>query len=377
MKVLFNETEYNANVIENAKAAMVACLKSGWVVTGPETNRAEEYCANLADKNYAVGFAIAPFFPVAAALSCYFKGKGILTPTVLVQATAWPEHIACFHAFGFQVQLADVLCEEGGYPQFDIDALMKLGTPQVVFVADVHGSCTKNIGLIADRCKEMGSMLIHDISYGFFAQDATGFTREYGDIVTMSLNPGKLVTGLNGGMALTNDTDLYELMKMARLDGLEQPLKNCIIPVGDWRMLEIQANILYNCLANVQDYIEERIIIADKYEGAILKNPKLAGIMIHDQSTFTGLDRFALRIPGNKQAMRDKLNEVGIQSVNLTYDHAASWHTIAGDIVVGGLHTPVADYWCENHILIPLHNKLTEEEVQFVCNFLECVDIWS
>lgn len=377
MKVLFNETNYSANQIENAKMAMSDCLKSGWVVTGPETNRAEEYCASLVGAEYAVGFGIAPFFPVAAALKYYFKLKGIMTPRVLVQATAWPEHIACFHAFGFQVELSDITCAVGGYPNFDLTALLTLASPHVVFTADVHGACTQDIEHIASRCKGLDILLVHDVSYGFFAQNIDGFTRQYGDIVTMSLNPGKLVTGLNGGMALTDNIDIYELMKMARLDGLEQPAKNCIIPVGDWRMLEIQANILYHCLLGVQDQIEERIRIANKYEEAIKENPKLEPLMIRDQTMFTGLDRFTLRIPGNKQELRDELNRLGIQSVPLTYDHPASWHSIADDVVVGGKYTPVADEWCETHILIPLHNKLTRDEVDFVCETLQRIDVWK
>ena len=379
MNVKFNETVYSEEAITNAVGALTDSLESGWVVTGKEIEEAEAVVASLfKNKGKAVGFGIAPFFPVAAALAewCHRKGK---PKTVAVQGTAWPEHIACFKAFGFSVRVFDIDKPEE-FPSISWEAVDKVSSwsaPSVVFVADVHGVAPGNLQKFYADCEWHGALMVHDASYGFMAKDENPdtkmmeHTRDIGDIVTMSLNPGKLITGLNGGMAFTEDEEIYDLMKVARLDGLDEN-KNCYMLVGDWRMLEVQASVLKSSLNEAPTLRAKRVSIASQYDEAISINPVLNKINKPDQWLKSGMDRYTLRVPrGRKYDLRDQMNEAGIQSVMLTYDIAALEHkavSLAAEQLPD--ETPNAVEWCETHILIPLHNRMTDKDVGYVANFL-------
>ena len=367
--IKFNETKYDQATIDAALATVQESLDCGWVVTGPRVEAAEALYARKTDKKGAVGFSIAPYFPLVAALTA-------LTPPnlrkVAVQATAWPEQLLAFTVYGWEVEVFDIApAHEYHWPELPADPKMwlPLDWAQFVFVSDVHGKAPNRLKELHEVCRLKGVTLIHDVSYGYGSLCRNLQGRHIGDIVTASLNPGKMLTGLNGGIASTDSPELLTLLKQARLDGLDST-KGCFLPVGDWRMLEVQGAVLEGSMIGFDAKYKGRTAIVERYlseeAAAGLPGGRLSLERLHK----SGHDRYVLRIPqGRKDDVRELLATSGIQLPLLTYDRPVDQHVAVKDAVIYSQSENAAD-WCASHVLLPLHERLSEDDIAGVCSFI-------
>lgn len=370
-RVAFNQAKYSESLKGEAAKVLMHSLDTGWIVTGEVVKSAEQECSALCEMSHAVGTLIAPYFPLAAALREFHSRVSFADPTIAIQANAWPEHVAAFRQMGWEIVLFDFALEDG-YPKLEPDQIPF--NVDAVFVLDAHGVAPRGLKDIQEVCAFRKIPLIHDVSYGVYANGKDP-TRTIGDVITMSLNPGKLVTGLNGGMTLFSDEDLADLMRAARIDGLREDA-NCFMPVGDWRMQEVQAAVLMGSLQDASKNLYERRKIVDLYVYDLLNNPKghRAAEQLSWQMKYSGLDRAILFIhEGDKPRVRDYLNMNGVQSIPLTYDRPANEHVVFGDLYLK-YSTPNAKRWCETTILIPLHNDLSQEDTDRVCTVLKVLE---
>jgi len=206
----------------------------------------------------------------------------------------------------------------------------------------------------------------------------------WSDIAVFSFHPVKIVTTAEGGMALTNDAELAERMRMLRSHGITRNparLQLAAAPPPAWyyeqhllgfnyRMTDIHAALGLSQLARLDGYVERRNALARRYEESLATLPlQLPGIRPGNHSAF---HLYVIRLveprAGAHRRVFDELRRHGI-GVNLHYTpvHLQPYYRALG--FREGMF-PAAEAYGESAISLPLFPIMTEQQQDTVVTVL-------
>lgn len=157
--------------------------------------------------------------------------------------------------------------------------------PKVVIPVHIAGqSC--EMDSIWSLSREYGFKIIEDASHaigGAYLDNLIGSCR-YSDITVFSFHPVKIITSGEGGMALTNDADLANKLKLYRSHGITSNHEEMLwrpeleiwnyqqIELGyNYRMTDIHAALGLSQLKRLNEFIAKRHALANNYQN-ILQN---------------------------------------------------------------------------------------------------------
>lgn len=279
---------YGRQDISNADIqAVIDVLTSDWLTQGPAVPRFEQAVAKYCGVAHAVAVNSATS---ALHIACLALGLGRgdwlwTSPNTFVASAN------CALYCGALVDFVDI--DRRTY-NLSVDALRtkleqaeKNGRlPKIVVPVHFAGqSCDMQaIRALADRYK---FRIIEDASHavgGKYRDKCVG-SCQYSDIAVFSFHPVKIITTGEGGMALTNDSALYQRMTLLRSHGITRDESRMLNePDGAWnyeqidlgfnfRMTDIQAALGLSQLQRLDDFIEQRHRIADRYDTALRELP--------------------------------------------------------------------------------------------------------
>ena len=150
--------------------------------------------------------------------------------------------------------------------------------PKVIIPVHLTGQPC-DMRAIHELSKQYGFKVVEDASHAIGGRylNANIGNCEYSDITVFSFHPVKIVTTAEGGMALTNDSALAQKMLLFRSHGITRdPLLMTQVPKGPWyyeqitlgynyRMTDLQAALGVSQMQRLQEYIDRRHAIADRY----------------------------------------------------------------------------------------------------------------
>src|SRR6056297_451689 len=108
---------------------------------------------------------------------------------------------------------------------------------------------------------------------------------DYSDITVFSFHPVKIITTGEGGMAVTNDSQLAERLERLRTHGITRdPQLMTFAPFGPWgyqqielgfnyRITDIQAALGLSQLERLDEYVSKRHVIAARYDALLAELP--------------------------------------------------------------------------------------------------------
>ena len=95
-------------------------------------------------------------------------------------------------------------------------------------------------------CKSRGIKLIADACHSFGAAYQDGPVGTLADITAFSFHPVKIITTGEGGMALTNNLELYQCMARLRSHGITRdPQHMTFGPLGPWYYEQLELGYNY------------------------------------------------------------------------------------------------------------------------------------
>ena len=205
--------------------------------------------------------------------------------------------------------------------------------PKIVVPVHLCGqSC--DMESIYNLSKQYGFKIIEDASHAVGARyknEPVGCCK-YSDIAVFSLHAVKIITTGEGGMALTNSSDLAEKMTRLRSHGITRfPQEMTRTPDGAWfyqqlelgfnfRMTDVAAALGLSQFKRLDEFVKRRHEIVDLY------NKLLAGTNIiipwQHADTYSSYHLYVIRIPNlrllNRNLIFERLRSNGIL-VNLHY----------------------------------------------------------
>jgi dTDP-4-amino-4,6-dideoxygalactose transaminase len=272
---------FRPSIGDDEISAVVECLKSGWLTTGPKTREFEEQFAAVIGGGVhalSVNSATAALHLGVDALGIG-PGDEVIVPTLTFTATA--EVVRYVGATPVFVDCdPSTLC-------IDAKAAEAAITERTRLIMPVHfaGRMCDMTALreIADR---HGLKILDDAAHALPAShrgQSVGLTGA--DVTAFSFYANKTMTTGEGGMLVTRDAELAGRARIMRLHGIDRDVFNRFTdPRASWMYDVIAPGYKYNLtdiasamgsvqLARHQDFAERRTALAARYDTALADLP--------------------------------------------------------------------------------------------------------
>lgn len=357
--------------------AVVAVLQSDFLTQGPMVPKFEQAVARYCDAKHALAVNSATS---ALHIACLALGVGpgdwLWTTPITFVASA-----NCGLYCGAKVDFVDIdpqtynICPQAlacKLEQAERDGKL----PKVVVPVHLCGQPC-DMQAIHDLAQRYGFKIIEDASHaigGKYKGESIGNCR-YSDITVFSFHPVKIITTAEGGMALTNDSDLANQMALFRSHGITRdPAQMTHTTDGPWyyqqielgynyRMTELQAALGVSQMERLDLYVTRRHQLALRYD-ELLGNLPVTIPWQHPDS-YSGLHLYPIRLQLDKilkthHQVFESLREQGI-GVNLHYIpvHTQPYYQNMGFHPNDFLQ---AQAYYHEAISLPMYQALTDEQ---------------
>lgn len=373
------------NISKEDIEAVIEVLKSDFLTQGPAVPLFESKVREIINVKYAVAVNSATSALHLACLALGVKeGDLVWTSPISFVASA-----NCARYCGAEIDFVDI--DKQTYNMeiaslerklFEADKKGKL--PKVVIPVHLAGqSC--DMKSIFDLSQKYGFKIIEDASHaigGKYQDEFVGNCR-YSDIAVFSFHPVKIVTTGEGGMAMTNDPNLYNSLYRLRSHGITRdPLEMTHASEGPWyyqqlelgynyRMTDIQAGLGISQLSRLDNFITQRHEIVNLYNHNL--NQELFKIPLQSKDTYSSYHLYIIRLNLNKLKIShrqtfEQLRSAGIL-VNLHYIpiYRQPYYEKMG---FKSSDFPNAEAYYKEAISLPIYPGLTEQSVDEVINRL-------
>ncbi|APD89141.1 UDP-4-amino-4,6-dideoxy-N-acetyl-beta-L-altrosamine transaminase [Alteromonas mediterranea] len=361
--------------------AVVETLTSSWLTQGPAVPKFEaalaDYCG--AEFGVAVNSATSALHIACLALGVSEGDRVWTSPNSFVASSN------CALYCGAKVDFVDIELNTGN---MCVDALRnKLALaesinalPKVVIPVHFAGQpCDmKEIRVLS---KQYGFFVIEDASHAVGAKYQEKFVGscEFSDICVFSFHPVKIITTMEGGMALTNNSEWAEKMRMLRSHGItNDPEKMTEDSHGPWyyqqialgfnyRMTDVEAALGLSQLKKLPGFLEKRNALAKYYDNLLSVFSCIKPLQQRGDS-YSSYHLYVARVESltNKQHsdLIKNLREQGVFA-HLHYIpiHIQPYYKKLG-FKMGDF--PNAETYYRQAITLPLFPELTLEDVEFI-----------
>lgn len=369
--------------------SVLEVLKSDFLTQGPVVPRFEASIAEKCGANFSVALNSA-----TAALHVALLSLGVGSEdTVWTSPNTFVSSANAALYCGAKVDFVDIDREtynmSVSHLSEKLSVAQKVGqVPKVVIAVHLSGqSC--DMKAIFDLAQKYGFKIVEDASHalgGSYLGQPVG-SCAFSDITVFSFHPVKIITTGEGGMAVTNQSDLAQKMALYRSHGITRddslmtqtahgPWHYEQIALGyNYRMTDIQAALGLSQIQRLSEYIEARHAIAGRYNkqlsGLPLTLPKqpdfsysayhlyIVRLHLQEIKPLTHLDVFnAMRNHGIKV----NLHYIPVHTQPYYKNLGFEW----GDF-------PNAEEYYRTAISLPIFPKLKEKEQKLVCKVLNKV----
>lgn len=363
MKVEF----YKHNVSEEDIKNVVEVLRKPFLSTGKEVEEFEKRFSEYLNCRYAVGVTsgTAALHLSLLALDIGTGDEVITTPMTFMATSNAIIYVGATPIF------LDVEPKTGNINPDLIEAKI---TPETKAILPVHlyGEMC-NMGRIREIADKHNLVVIEDAAHAIEAKQENSRLGHLSNTACFSFYPTKSITCGEGGLIVTNDTEVASKLKKMRLHGMsksawqryEKQYQHWDMELLGFKynMSNIQAALLLNQLEHIEEYKQRRKEICQRYEEAFKDDPN---IRLLEASSGSARLMFTILVPSDKRdPILSELQEEGIGvAVNYRAIHLLSYYKGRYDYHRGMF--PVAEDIGDSTITLPLYPKLTDEEVEYV-----------
>ena len=393
MNIPFSPPDMTEAEVQGAADA----IRSGWITTGPKTKELEHKIAEYCQVNRAVclNSQTACAEMALRLLGIGAENGGSAEDEVIVPAYTYTASASVVCHVGARLVLIDSQKES---LEMDYEALENAisENTKAIIPVDLGGvPCDYDrIFSIAEKKKHLfkasndiqktigRAAICTDAAHAFGAKWHGRMVGSIADMSSFSFHAVKNLTTAEGGALTWNipGIDDEELYHQAQLYSLHGQSKDALAKtqlgaweydiVGPWykcNMTDIMAGIGLAQLARYEEMLERRKEIIEKYDAAF--KPLSIQVLQHytDEHQSSG-HLYLTRIPGisleQRQEIIVKMAEAGI-ATNVHYKPLpmmTAYKKLGFDIK----DYPNAYRQFENEITLPLHTRLTDEEVEYV-----------
>jgi dTDP-4-amino-4,6-dideoxygalactose transaminase len=344
----------------NVDRAIRRVLDHGQYIMGPEIAELERRLAAFCGAKHAVTCSSGTDALLIALIAWGIgPNDAVICPAFTFTAT--PEAIAILGATPVfcDVDERTFNLEPAALPGAIEAARAKGLNPRVVMPVDLFG-LPANYDAILPIAHEHGLLVLCDAAQSFGARFNGRGVGQMGHVTTTSFFPAKpLGCYGDGGAIFTDDDQLADIMRSIRLHGRGSD-KYDIVRLGvNGRLDTLQAAILIEKLGIFGAEIEERQVVARRYEaglGSLVTVPRAP-----DGSTSVWA-QYTIVVPhGRRDALKQALQEEGIPSA-VYYPRALNEQPVYRRCPVASTGVPVSQRLAQSVLSLPMHPYLDAQQ---------------
>lgn len=303
---------------------------------------------------------------------------------IVVPALCWATDLAPVMQLGFEPILVD--CNLSNL-SVDTEALEKIfleEKPAAIILVSVLGLCP-NMKEIVDLCKKHGVILLEDNCESQGTKFNGVKLGNFGLMSSFSTYFGHTMSTIEGGMISTNDKTVYDMLKQLRSHGWDRDLDKgrqnelreewgvdefsalytFYVPGFNVRSTDLQAVLGIGQLQKVDDMISQR---NKNFESFKQKLSPYVWFPIEEDGSYTA--SFCIPVIAPTKEIKEKIVK------NLIENNVECRPLISGSMGIqpfyikqyGRKELPNVSRIDECGMYIPNHPKLTEEEIERMCN---------
>lgn len=374
------------DITENDINEVIDVLQSDFLTQGPKVPEFEQIVAQYCGAKYAVAMNSATSALHTACLALDLRVNDWLWTTPITFVASSNCGLYC----GAKVDFIDIdpktynICPKALASKLEI-AERENRLPKIVVPVHLCGQPC-DMEAIYNLSKIYGFKIIEDASHaigGSYKNKAIG-SCTYSDITIFSFHPVKIITTAEGGMAVTNNQELANKLELLRSHGITRdPQKMTHEPDGSWyyqqitlgfnyRMTELQAALGISQMGRLDQYVERRHQLADRYSELLNKLPLILPWQHPD--SYSGLHLYVIRLKLNNinkshREVFDALRDQGI-GVNLHYIpiYNQPYYQSMG---FNPKDFPESEKYYSEAISLPMYPNLTNDQQDYVISSIK------
>lgn len=340
-------------------------LRSGWYVLGDEVKAFENEFAAYTGAKYCVGLASG-----LDALWIAFRLLGIGSgDEVIVQGNTYIASV-----MGITINNATpVFVEPDEHFGIDIGKIESLITDRTkaILVVHLYGMASDMCSIQA-ICKKHNLLLVEDCAQAHGACFNGQMVGTFGDVGCFSFYPSKNLGAFgDGGAVVVNNEDLDCDFRVFRNYGSEKRYYNKVVGTNS-RLDELQAGLLRVRLSHINEIIEERQAIANRYTRGI--NNKLIILPKPIDNSTCVWHQYVIRCEYRNELIV-YLASNGIGSI-IHYPippHLSEAYSYLG-YKKGAF--PITERYADTVLSIPFYNGMTESEQDYVIDIINAFGVY-
>ncbi len=340
--------------------AVLAVLRSGFLVQGKTVAKFEEAVARYLNVKYAVAVSSGTS-ALHLALVAFGIGPG---DQVIVPDYTFPATANVVELTGAKPVFADI-----DPITFNIDpkTIERLITKKTKAIIPVHlFGQSADLTPILRLAKKYKLKVIEDAACVLGAEYKGRKCGTIGDIGCFSFHPRKVITTAEGGMVVTNNRSIAGRLKILRNHGIDNKGNKIdfVMPGFNYRMTEIQAAMGLVQLKRIPGLIRSRRKVASMYDAQLgpmewIKTPSTPSDNTHVFQTYI------IQIPGNidRDRLIAHLRKNGIEANFGTYAlHRLTFYKNKYRLKVGQF--PVTEKVFHSSIALPVFEHLSVGQIR-------------
>ena len=364
-------------------------LKSNWLTQGPLVEKFEKKICKFVGAKYAVATNSASSALHISCLALGLKSNQYFWTV----SNSFVASANCGLHCGAKVDFVDIDKNTWNIsPELLKNKLLKIKDkkkiPKILIPVHFSGQSTEQ-EKIKKLSKKYNFKIIEDASHslgGIYKGEKIGSCK-WSDITVFSFHPVKTITTAEGGIAVTNDIDVYKKLLKLRNNGITKnylEYKKKIKSIWyyeqhslgfNYRMNELEASLGITQLKRIKKFIKKRNLIAKRYMKLLKNLPlQLPTIKKYNYSTF---HLFVVRLKSNliKEYSYDKffnkIRKSGI-GINLHYlpIHLQPYFKKLG---FKKNYLKNSEDYSKEAISLPIYNDLTLKDQKKVVNTLKYI----
>jgi len=341
---------------------LLDALKSTWISGGPYVERLERIIPDHLGIRHGIAVSNG-----TSALQLGLLGLGVGPgDEVIVPGYTFVAAINMVLAVGATPVFADINPDTWGIDVKEVERAITRHTRAVIPV-HLYGNIADMPALMA-LARARGLAVVEDTAESAFSLLGGRFAGTFGDIGTLSFQATKTLTTGEGGMVLTDDSDLYRRMVTVRDHGMPKDKRYWHEMVGfNFRLTNLQAALGCAQFERLDSILTERRRVYKRYHSALTHIPGIE--MQHFSEGLEGVVwTVAVRLwPDQVMISRgevmQRLIEKGIET-------RPGFYTPSDMPLYDCPLLPVSQQVSENVLCLPAYPTLRDSEIDRVCEML-------
>ena len=345
-------------------------LKTGWIsgLKGKYIDQLEEGLSKYCEAKFGVACSSGTAaLQLATRVLDLGLGDEVIVPTFTNIAS-----VLCIYYTGAKPVLIDA---ESDTWNMSTENLSKLITPKTKAILPVHiYGHPVNMIEVLKFAKENNLFVIEDCAEAHGAEVNGKKVGSFGDISCFSFYANKIISTGEGGMVITDNSDYAKkARKLASLAFSDRDRYKHDYLGYNFRLSNVLAAIGVGQLKQIDKFVEKKRWIAREYN-RWLKD--IEGIQIPVEKSWAKnvYWMYGILLNDKFKKRRDELmkflaeNDVESRAFFVPMHKQPAFHKVG--LFVNESH-PVSEQLGENGLYLPCSNKITQEQIEYICNVIK------